>query len=85
MEGSLTMLVFDIIGWVGSIMVVLAYFLLSSKRIKPGLTYQLLNLFAAILMAVGLFPRNAWFSFAVQIVWALVAIFAIAKMKKKGS
>jgi len=77
------MLVFDIIGWVGSIMVVLAYFLLSVKKIKPGLTYQLLNLFAAILMAIGLFPRNAWFSFAVQIVWALVAIIAIIKMKKK--
>jgi len=79
----LEMLVFDIIGWVGSIMVVLAYFLLSAKKIKPGLTYQLLNLLAATLMAIGLFPRSAWFSFAVQIVWALVAIFAIAKMKKK--
>lgn len=77
------MLVFDIIGWIGSIMVVLAYFLLSTKKIKPGLTYQLLNLFAATLMAIGLFPRNAWFSFAVQIVWAFVAIFAIVKMKKK--
>ncbi len=77
------MLLFDIIGWIGSILVVLAYFLLSTKKIKPGLTYQLLNLFAAALMAIGLFPRNAWFSFAVQIVWAIVAIFAIVKMKKK--
>ena len=77
------MLVFDILGWIGSIMVVLAYFLLSTKKIKPGLTYQLLNLFAALLMAIGLYPRNAWFSFAVQIVWALVAIFAITKMKRE--
>ena len=76
------MLVFDVIGWIGSIMVVLAYFLFSTKRIKPGLIYQLLNFLAATLMAIGLFPRNAWFSFAVQIVWALVAIFAIIKMKK---
>lgn len=28
------MLVFDIIGWVGSIIVVLAYLLLSTKKIK---------------------------------------------------
>ena len=77
------MLVFDIIGWIGSIMVVLAYILMSAKIIKPGLIYQLLNLFAAMLMAIGLFPRNAWFSFALQIVWALVAIIAIIKMKKK--
>lgn len=77
------MLVFDILGWIGSVMVVLAYFLLSTKKIKPGLTYQLLNLLAALLMAIGLFPRSAWFSFALQIVWALVAIIAIIKMKKK--
>ncbi len=61
----------------------LGVFFVVDKKIKPGLTYQLLNLFAATLMAIGLFPRNAWFSFAVQIVWAFVAIFAIAKMKKK--
>ena len=77
------MLIFDIVGWVGSIMVVLAYLLLSFKKIKPGLTYQLINLLAATLMAIGLFPRNAWFSFVLQIVWALVAIFAIVKIKSK--
>ena len=81
MKGS-AMLVFDIIGWSGSIMVVIAYFLLSAKKIKPGLTYQLLNLFSAILMAIGLFPYNAWFSFALQVVWALIAVFAIVKIKK---
>lgn len=76
------MLVFDIIGWIGSGLVVLAYLLLSTKKIKPGLNYQLLNLFSAILMAIGLFPRNAWFSFALQIAWGLIAIFAIIRMKK---
>lgn len=76
------MMIFDIVGWIGSIMVVVAYVLLSMKKIKPGLTYQLLNLGAAILMAIGLFPKNAWFSFALQIVWGLVAIVAILKMKK---
>ncbi|MBR2708736.1 hypothetical protein IKE98_00125 [Candidatus Saccharibacteria bacterium] len=75
--------VFDILGWVGSIMVVLAYALLSAKKIKPGLIYQLMNFFAALLIAIGLFPRNAWFSFALQVVWALVAIIAIIKLRKK--
>ncbi len=74
------MLFFDIIGWAGSIMVVLAYFLMSTKKIKPGLTYQIMNMIAAIMIAIGLFPRDAWFSFALQIVWALIAIFAIYKL-----
>lgn len=72
---------FDIIGWVGAILVLLAYMLLSTGKLKNGLLYQLLNLAAGICMAIGLFPKNAWFSFAVQVVWALVAIFAIAKIK----
>ena len=76
------MLAFDIIGWIGSFLVVLAYLLLSTKKIKPSLNYQLLNLLAAILMAIGLFPRDAWFSFALQIAWGLIAIFAIIRMKK---
>lgn len=32
-------------------------------------------------MAIGLLPKNAWFSFTLQIIWALVALIAIIKMK----
>ena len=35
-------------------------------------------------MAIGLFPRDAWFSFALQIAWGLIAIFAIIKIKIKN-
>jgi hypothetical protein len=75
--------IFDIVGWVGMILVLLAYILLSTNKIKNGFTYQLLNLLAAILMAIGLYPKNAWFSFALQVVWGIVAIVAIIKMNKK--
>ena len=77
------MIFFDIIGWAGSILVVLAYFLLSTKKLKPGLVYQTMNFFAALFMAIGLFPKNAWFSFAVQVVWGITAIIALVKLKKK--
>ncbi len=75
--------IFDIIGWIGMILVLAAYILLSTNRIKNGTAYQLLNLFAGILMAIGLFPKNAWFSFTLQIIWALVAIVSIIKIKTK--
>ena len=75
--------IFDIIGWIGMILVLAAYILLSTNRIKNGIAYQLLNLFAGILMAIGLFPKNAWFSFTLQIIWALVAIVSIIKIKTK--
>jgi hypothetical protein len=71
---------FDIVGWIGMIMVLVAYLLLSFNKIKNGYTYQILNLLAGILMAIGLYPKNAWFSFTLQIIWALVAIIAIVKL-----
>ena len=75
--------IFDIIGWVGMILVLLAYILLSTNKLKNGVTYQMLNLVAAALMAIGLYPKNAWFSFTLQVVWGIVAIVAIAKIYAK--
>ena len=74
---------FDVIGWIGSGLVVAAYFLLSAKKIKAGLLYQILNLLGALFVAIGLYPKNAWFSFALQVVWGIIAIAAIFKLLKK--
>ena len=74
---------FDILGWVGMILVLLAYILLSSNKIDNGNLYQILNLLAAIFMAIGLFPTKAWFSFSLQIVWAIVSIVSIIKINAK--
>lgn len=74
---------FDILGWLGMIMVLLAYALLSTNKIENGKLYQGLNFVAAILMAIGLFPTKAWFSFTLQVIWALIAFVAILKILKK--
>ena len=74
---------FDLIGWVGMVLVLLAYALLSTNKINNGMTYQLLNLFAGICMAIGLYPKNAWFSFTLQIIWAIIAAIAIIKIIKR--
>ena len=74
---------FDIIGWVGMILMLLAYFLLSLNIIKNGMLYQLINLFAALFMAMGLFPKNAWFSFVLQVFWGIVSIIAIFRIINK--
>ena len=71
---------FDICGWIGMVLVLIAYALLSTNKIKNGKVYQFLNLIAAVFMAVGLFPKNAWFSFALQVVWGIIAMFSIIKM-----
>ena len=73
----------DIIGWLGMILVLVAYGLLSLGKIKNGYLYQLLNLLASVLMGVALLPKNAWFSFALEIAWGAIAIAAIIKLKTK--
>lgn len=73
-------MVFDICGWVGMVLVLIAYALLSTNKITNGKVYQFLNLIAAIFMAIGLFPKNACFSFALQVVWGVIAIVAIIKI-----
>ena len=76
-------MIFDILGWIGMVLVLLAYALLSTNKIENGRLYQILNLIAATLMAIGLFPTKAWFSFTLQIIWALVAIIAFIKIIMK--
>ena len=78
-------MIFDIIGWIGMVLVLLAYGLLSTNKIKQVKTYQFLNLFAATFMAIGLLPKNAWFSFTLQVIWALIAIIAIIKIVKQDN
>lgn len=77
------MIIFDIFGWIGMVLVLVAYLLLSLGKIKNGPSYQLLNLLAATFMAIGVFTKNAWFSFVLQVVWGIIAIVAIAKIKTK--
>ncbi|MDO4979234.1 MAG: hypothetical protein Q4E47_03750 [Candidatus Saccharibacteria bacterium] len=76
-------IIWDVLGWVGMVLVLLAYMLLSLGKIKNGKLYQIMNLAAATLMAIGLFPKNAWFSFALQIAWAIIAVASLIKIARK--
>lgn len=76
--------IYDIIGWLGMITVLIAYLLLSTNKIKNGVLYQSLNLLASILMAIGLFPKNSWFAFALQIAWGLISIVALINIWRKS-
>ena len=75
----------DVMGWIGMVLVLLAYMLLSTNKINNGIIYQVMNLMAGIFMAIGLYPKNAWFSFTLQVIWSIVAIASIIKIKRKTS
>lgn len=75
----------QILGWVGTFLVVLAYFVLVYREeiTEHSKSYQLLNLFGAILIGVSVFYKTAWPAFALQIIWALIAIYSLLKIKFK--
>ena len=62
-------MIFNILGWIGMILVLLAYVLLSTNKINNGKLYQTLNFLAAPLIAIGLFQTKAWFSLVLKIIW----------------
>lgn len=70
----------NIVGWIGAILVIAAYFLVSTKKLSPtSVTYQLMNLFGALGVGVIVFIQKAYPSLAIQIVWSLIAIYGLYK------
>ena len=76
-------MIFDILGWIGTFLLVMDYILLSTNKIENGKLYQIINLVASLCMAIGVFPKNAWFTFTLEIIWGTIAIVALIKIKNK--
>ena len=78
-----TTLVINIIGWLGSAAVILAYILVSTKRLQgDSVTYQVLNLFGGIFLGMNTLYLGAYPSTIVNLLWIGIAIFAIVRAKK---
>lgn len=74
----------DIVGWIGSIEVVLAYFLISYQKIESrSPVYQLLNLTGAIFLIVNTIYYGAYPSTFINFVWVGIAAVALVKVVKK--
>jgi|688.fasta_scaffold952531_1 hypothetical protein len=72
----------QVIGWSGTILVVMAYVLVSNKKVSStSTTYQWLNLLGATGIGINTFFLHAWPSFALQLIWGGVAIAALIKKK----
>ncbi len=68
----------DIIGWAGSICVLAAYGMLSMHKITAkSKVYQILNIIGSICLIVNTVFYFAYPSAFVNIVWLLIAVFAL--------
>ncbi len=77
-------LLLDMLGWVGAFLLLLAYALVSFKRLKADSeTYQWLNIVASILLVINTLYYGAYPSSFVNIAWTIIAFFAILTIKRR--
>ena len=76
-------ILFDSLGWIGAFLLLLAYALVSFKKLgADSLAYQGLNITASILLAVNTIYHQAYPSSFVNIAWTVIAFFAIVTIKR---
>lgn len=74
----------DIIGWIGSIEVILAYGLNSYQKINSNsLTFQILNLTGGAFLIVNTVYYGAFPSAFINVIWVMIAVPAIYQIIKK--
>ncbi len=71
----------DTLGWLGGVMVVVAYFLISSGKVKPNsVFFQGLNLTGSIFLIINTYEKGAYPSTVVNIIWVGIALFGFYRI-----
>lgn len=74
----------EIIGWIGALLYIIAYFLVSIKKIRADhLTFQLLNISGGVCLIVNSLHQSDYPSVFTNGVWAAIGVFAIFYNKEK--
>ncbi len=80
MMNSSTLLI-DIFGWIGAAGLLIAYALVSAKRVEGDSTgYQLLNTVGSIFLMINTIHYGAYPSALLNLFWLGVAIYAMRKV-----
>jgi hypothetical protein len=80
---SLVLLI-DILGWIGSILLILAYYLNSQNKINAQtIAYQSMNLIGSVLLVINTIYYGAYPSSAVNFIWVFIGIYYLNKIGKE--
>jgi hypothetical protein len=79
-------LLINIVGWVGSIAVLIAYGLNSYQKLRSdSIIFYSLNLIGGICLVIYTIHKEAYASAFVNIIWVVIAILAVAKFSLRKS
>jgi len=74
----------EIMGWTGSLEVILAYALVSNNKIgSTSATYQWLNLSGGIFLILHTFIHEVYPSTLINVVWVIIAVIALWNIRKE--
>jgi len=77
---------FDAIGWTGAALLLVAYAMVSSKKLEVDSTaYQLLNIIGSVFLVANTIFYRAYPSSFVNVIWAGIAILSIAIRRRLSS
>lgn len=72
------MLIFKIIGWIGAVVFVVTYLLLSIKKISSNkVTYHFLNALGGLCLTINSFSLSDNPTLFVNFIWMCIAIYSI--------
>lgn len=74
----------DVVGWIGVAALLLAYALVSLRRLEgDSVSFQLLNLVGSALLMVNSFYYGAYPSVAINVAWVGIGVFALSRIAKR--
>ena len=70
----------DVLGWTGTVMFLIAYGLVSVKKVESdSLIYQGINILAGILLVINTFYWRAYPSLGLNLAWIGIGIYTLGR------
>ncbi|WP_147321471.1 MULTISPECIES: CBU_0592 family membrane protein [unclassified Arenibacter] len=79
------MKIFEIIGWTGSALFIISYFLLSINRLSArSMLYQLMNVVGGICLLICAYDTQDRPNLFTNLIWIFIGVFAIVKIQVRN-
>jgi hypothetical protein len=75
----------DILGWIGTVLFLIAYYLVSVKKVEGDSNiYQGMNILASSLLVINTFYLRAYPSLALNAIWIVIGLIALMRRRSSG-
>ena len=74
--------IFEVLGLSGAMLQLLAYFLVSRKKVKVGFTYQMANVIGSVCLFSAAVAAHSISNSFMEVTWGTIALIGILKPSK---